>query len=94
MAKEPEIIISDHALLRYVERILGLDMAQLRRKLTIEVAPAARAGAKSFTKGKATYLFEKTPDGNICMVTVITDKMRKGTHPRQEHKRLAERRAR
>lgn len=94
MAKKPKIIVSDHAVLRYLERIAGLDLDQLKAKLVDQVSGAALAGAKSFTSGKATFLFDKTPAGDICMVTVLTDKMRKGTHPRQQHNRLASARKR
>lgn len=92
MAKQPKVIVSEHAILRYVERILGLDLVQLKSKLERQVAEAARIGATSFTDNGATFIFEKTPDGSICVVTVLTDKMRRGgTHGRTAHKRQTRR---
>lgn len=94
MAMPPKVIVSEHAILRYVERILGLDLVQLKAKLERQVRAAAQAGASSFTEDGATFVFETTPTGEICLVTVLTDKMRKGTHPRQQHNRLASARKR
>lgn len=92
MAMPPKVIVSEHAILRYVERILGLDLVQLKAKLERQVRAAAQAGASSFTEDGATFVFETTPAGEICLVTVLTDKMRRGgTHGRQA-KRMAARR--
>lgn len=37
--------VSDHALLRYIERVEGIDVDALRRHLAAIAAPAARSGA-------------------------------------------------
>jgi hypothetical protein len=81
------IIISDHAILRYMERILGFDMEVLRQKLTKEVGRVAGTGAKTFTSGGVTYVLETLPSGGLCVVTVLTEKMRSGTHHRQQFAR-------
>lgn len=78
------IIISDHAILRYMERILIFDMEALRQKLTKEVARAAGTGAKTYTAAGVTYVLEALPNGDVCVVTVLTEKMRSGTHHRRQ----------
>jgi hypothetical protein len=80
------IIVSDHAVLRYLERIIGLDLDQIRAKLASEIAAAAATGARTVTTQGTTYVFEKTPNGDICVVTVLTEKMRRATHHRRAHR--------
>lgn len=70
------IIVSDHALVRYMERVMGLDLASLRRRLADEVRPFAEAGAASCVIGRANFCFLVRTDGHIAVATVITDKMR------------------
>lgn len=62
-------------------------MDKLRDRLRADVAEVAQSGATSLTKNGTTFIFERRPDGDICVVTVMTDKMRMGTHPRQQYKR-------
>ncbi len=78
-----KIIISDHALVRYIERILEVDVEQIRERLAKEIAQVASSGARTFSSGGATYVFERTPSGDLCVVTVITEKMRRNTHHRR-----------
>lgn len=82
-----QVIVSDHAVLRYLERILEVDIEQLRARLGEEIRAAAAVGAKSYTHGGATFILEKTPSGDLCVVTVITEKMRHGTHHRAAYSR-------
>lgn len=80
------IIVSDHAVLRYLERIVGLDLEQIRAKLASEIAAAAATGARTVTSAGTTFVFEKTQSGDICVVTVLTQKMRRATHHRRAHR--------
>lgn len=86
---KPSVIITDHAVLRYLERIMELDLDQLREKLARDMAPAAAMGAKSYTDPNgATFVFERNKlNGCVYVATVITDKMRRnGTHKRRERR--------
>lgn len=38
-----EIVVSDHAILRYAERVLGLDANEIRMTIQAQVAPLAHA---------------------------------------------------
>lgn len=70
-----------------MERILGFDMEVLRQKLTKEVERVAGTGAKTFTSGGVTYVLEALPTGGMCVVTVLTEKMRPSTHHRRQFAR-------
>lgn len=77
------ITISDHALLRYLERIIGLDMEAYRERLAQEIAGAAAVGAKSYTVQGTTFILAATLNGGVCVATVLTEKMHKTTMKRQ-----------
>lgn len=63
--------ISDHALMRYMERVMGLDLGPIRREIAGIIAPAIKAGATSTTVGKFTYLFRQDAGGPLVLATVI-----------------------
>ncbi|WP_421782697.1 hypothetical protein [Kiloniella litopenaei] len=51
--------VSDHALVRYMERVLELDVAGMRDFiLTDEIKAAMSAGAKSASIGEFKYIFK------------------------------------
>ena len=68
--------ISDHAVLRYLERILEVDVEAIRDRLAAEIRSAAQTGARRVTLSGATFVFDWAPSGGITVVTVITNKMR------------------
>jgi hypothetical protein len=74
----PRVHLSDHAVLRYLERILEVDVEGIKAKLAGEIAAAAVAGARKYTIGGATFVFDRQPSGDLCVVTVLTEKMRRG----------------
>lgn len=75
-----QVHISDHALLRYLERILEIDIDAIRARLSHEIKTAAMLGAKKYTSAGATFVLEKTQAGDITVVTVMTEKMRSSSH--------------
>lgn len=57
MSRKP-IHVSDHALLRYVERVLGFDLDRARADIAAIVGPAIRAGAVKIAIGGHTYILK------------------------------------
>ena len=68
MTKKFNFRISDHVLLRYMERMLGVDVAAFRKRLHDELAPAAQAGAAQIEINNMIFKFSHWPDE----VTVTT----------------------
>lgn len=59
--------VSDHALVRYLERVMGLDVESIRREImTTERAEAIMMGAKKIIADKHVYIIE-----NGVIVTVL-----------------------
>lgn len=70
--------VSDHAVLRYMERTSGMDFDEIRKAiLTPLVCDAIRAGAKRIHSGNMVYVVE-----NYTIVTVLTEKMADKNKPR------------
>lgn len=68
----PEPKISDHALLRYVERIIGVDIDAMRAEIMTDMVKSAlRAGATGVTVNGVKMVAK---DGVI--VTVLSEEMR------------------
>jgi diphthamide biosynthesis methyltransferase len=66
--------VSDHALLRYLERARGIDVELIRGHIALLCAPAAAAGARNYRAADGvTYVFKK---GHV--VTVMGADMRPG----------------
>jgi len=84
------VTITEHALLRYLERILELDLDAMRKRLEQDIRAAAHAGAKTITIDGATFVLQPTPVGGICVVTVLTQKMRRDSHRRNERRKWIE----
>lgn len=59
MTQDPSTLkypVTDHAVIRYCERVMGLDMDKIRREvLTPAIKTALSAGASSYTDGEIIY---------------------------------------
>jgi hypothetical protein len=76
MTKLPEPdIVTDHALVRWLERVHGMPMDAFRDHLRGIVADAAKAGAASMTRDGFTYLFSKET-GKLTSVVACDGKRR------------------
>ena len=64
------LIVSDHAVLRYLERVGGFDIDRLKREIPARLQPAASAGARGVVIDGHSYLIEQGPEGPI-LVTVL-----------------------
>lgn len=71
------LVISDHALLRYIERFYSIELQTVRDEIERKCGDAARAGAKKITVGDATFVFTQHEAGP-ALVTVLTSAMNAG----------------
>ncbi|MFG1247284.1 hypothetical protein [Xanthobacter flavus] len=70
----PDVVVSDHAVLRWIERVAGIDVAELRRRIASDVRPFLDAGACSAAIGGVRFMLDPK---TRAVVTVITEgKMR------------------
>lgn len=53
--RKTELVISDHAMLRYIERVIGVDLEPIRQKIVDTVEPAYKAGATRISADGVTY---------------------------------------
>ena len=60
--------VTDHAVMRYLERVKGVDFGEIRKQImTDELARAIAAGAQTVKIGNAVYTIK-----NQCVITVTT----------------------
>lgn len=84
--KKPLVRITDHALIRYLERGLGIDCEQMRRELGARVDAAYRAGACGVVIDGNSFRIATDAIGPV-VTTVLDGTMgtprthRKGTRP-------------
>lgn len=57
--QEPLVNVSDHAVLRYLERAMGFDIAGVRRHIEQTCAGAAVAGATALRADGVVYIMEQ-----------------------------------
>lgn len=73
--------VTDHAVLRYLERARGIDIELIREHIALICAPAAAVGAANLKRDGVKYVFE-----NGSVITVVPDE---GTGPSKTHRRRA-----
>lgn len=87
MSKQPEPVVSDHALLRYLERVYEFDLAKFRAEmLTPEVRAALRVGATAVNVGNFRFVLREN--------TVVTVTQRNVNMKAEDLKRFTPRKAR
>jgi len=67
--------ISDHALLRFIERIYGLDLEPVRQELVRRCEKAAAAGAARLIIDDTVFCFGPGPEGKVVVVTIVDREM-------------------
>lgn len=88
--------ITDHALLRFIERVYGLNLDPIRKQIETMIAGPARAGASTFTDGKGfTFCFKENGGGGVVVTTILAPGMRQqkevphrrktNNRPRKQH---------
>lgn len=67
-----DIIVTDHAVLRYIERVHGVDVDQLRAIIAGIVKEAAEAGATRYSVDGFTYaISHRTHTKEVAVTTVL-----------------------
>lgn len=78
-----DIIVTDHALVRYLERAMGIDLTTARWAIQHAVREAAQAGASSVRVHGLTYMLQ----GNA--VTTIIDAPARNMAPNSTRREAA-----
>ena len=68
--KRPRTAVSDHAIVRYLERVEGFDIAALRQTIARRVDYAASLGATAVIIDGFRYVFAVDDGGAPIVVTV------------------------
>lgn len=64
--KKPVVHVTDHAVIRYLERVMGYDIESLRRQIGHQMSPAAELGACGLVRDGYRYvLLDRT------LITVV-----------------------
>lgn len=66
-----EVEVTDHAVLRYIERAWGYKTDDVKRYIAEMVAHAAEAGAANVVIDDIRYCFSKTPNNLVVVTTVM-----------------------
>jgi len=59
--------VTDHAVLRYLERVWGVDVAALRSRIAAEAGTGIRLGAAAVRRGRVRYVLSQ--NGIVVTVT-------------------------
>lgn len=66
-----KLTVSDHAVLRYLERVGGFDIEGLRRQIADRLKSAADAGARGVVLDGHSFLIDRNSEGGSVVVTVL-----------------------
>lgn len=66
--------VSDHAVLRFMQRVLGVDVEAVRSHIAVETQDAILTGARSLKRDQIRYVFD---GGTVVTVTLTPKQMRK-----------------
>lgn len=68
--KKPRVHVTDHALVRFLERVGGVDVEALRSAIGRSLDEAARLGAAAAVIDGFRYVLRDDPDDGLRVVTV------------------------
>lgn len=85
MSKSDEIVVTDHALVRYIERYLDVNLDAVRQQIRDKTEDAIRAGA--LTIQIDGFLFTLAPKDR-SVITILTPEQRKNTFPNSRVRHL------
>ena len=69
--KKRKVIVSEHAFLRYLERVGGFDIEGLRRQIAAQLRPSVDLGARGVVIGGHSFIIDYTPDDSRAIVTTV-----------------------
>lgn len=72
MSNRDPIMVSDHAVLRWLERVEGVDVARIRRRIRRAVINGVRLGAASIKLDGVEYRVVVQPDGAPVVTTTVS----------------------
>lgn len=83
MLKRKAITISDHAIVRYIERKYGLNLDSIRKEIIETVEGAVNIGAASHSVGDVTYCFvkDRNASNGVLVSTVLLRTMNRKPMP-------------
>ena len=76
------ISVSDHAIIRYLERVGGFDINQLRQQIGIRVSDAAKSGASAVLVDGFEFVIRRDESGKLVVTTVLDPSKQKRRHHR------------
>lgn len=76
--KPTEPRVTDHAVIRYLERVRGMDIAAIRSEIAAKVARGVALGAKRVTVGGFDY--DLSPQGAVCTIVPHTGPGKRTRH--------------
>lgn len=85
--KRSRLRVSDHAVLRYLERVGGFDIERLRREIARRVETAVQAGACGVVVDGWSFRIKDDPQGPV-VTTVIEAHWGRGSDPAGEGARV------
>jgi hypothetical protein len=71
-----DIIVTDHALLRYIERVFGFDIELVRKHIENSVRGPAKIGATTTTIDGYVYCLKERGNGAVAVTTILDTDMR------------------
>lgn len=90
MSKKPsELFITDHMLLRVLQRLAGIDTEVIRAQLLKKLRPFAEGGATYAVIDGVRYAFSSDPNSdNTYVTTAIVGKGEKGWRSNKRYPRV------
>lgn len=73
--KRPRTRVSDHAVVRYLQRVGGFDVERLKREIAQRGDDAARAGASAVIVNGVHFMIGRDETGLPVVTTVIDPKV-------------------
>lgn len=84
-----KVLVSDHAVLRFIERHYGVDTEALRKQIATTAYPAAKAGASNFQVDAVKFCLTRDlhKTGVVTVKTVVERWMQPNNHYQKKQRR-------
>ena len=74
MTAQTTVYVSDHAVLRYIQRHYGVDVEKVRRQIEAKALPAAQMGAAVFGFENLKFVLASNGNDQVMTVTTVLDR--------------------